>query len=398
MWAYKRILSVVGYGILLVGRAGVAFADADCGRPPVEVARIFGPRHVEQAALKLSLCNDQPNLAALDELSILARPNGSERPTEIRPQSDEYVADGIIRLDRRLLTRLQTIADRFPGHRIAIVSGYRPNARQGSRHRHGEALDLRVEDVNKEDVVAFAQTIPGTGVGYYPNSIFTHVDVRTDSYAWVDKSGPGESPEYGTWPSTGAMVNAEESETVRSAREAMQALREVNGRTAEVAPTTAPTTVIATAATPEGAATVPTNDIDADASGVAMTAAELAEVQKNVRDMIRAEIAVATVPATAPAVIAEAPVAVEPPVAVETPVLVETPVVPEAPATVAASVVNEGDELIAAPVTASAPAVNPALVITPVPAPAPATAITSNEEASKDAIDWSVPWDDGSSF
>jgi hypothetical protein len=189
-WVVFRLAFVAGL------TAFGAPAKADCDRTPVEIARVWGPRNLEQAELVLSLCTDQPNLEALDELSILARPQGTDRPTSINSPSDEFVADRIKRLDPRLLSRLQAIADRWPGHRIHIVSGYRPTARDGSRHRHAQALDIEVQGVPKEELVAFAKTIPGTGVGFYPNSVLTHIDVREQSYAWVDVSAPGEGARY----------------------------------------------------------------------------------------------------------------------------------------------------------------------------------------------------------
>jgi hypothetical protein len=47
------------------------------------------------------------------------------------------------------------------------------------------------------------QELSETGVGYYPNSTFVHVDVRPDAAYWVDRSGPGEPPDYGPWPPAG---------------------------------------------------------------------------------------------------------------------------------------------------------------------------------------------------
>jgi hypothetical protein len=38
-------------------------------------------------------------------------------------------------------------------------------------------------------------TFAETGVGWYPNSTFVHVDVREESVA-VDVSSPGERPRY----------------------------------------------------------------------------------------------------------------------------------------------------------------------------------------------------------
>ncbi len=169
------------------------------------VARIFGARHVEEAVLRLD--DEGSRREALDELSVLARPAHVDRPTgdairsfrEEHPDSP-FVVAGIRRLDPGLLDRLAGLARRFPDRRIDIVSGYRPRSRATSRHHAGRALDVAIEGVAREDVVAFARTLPHTGVGYYPNSDFTHVDVRDESYYWIDRSGPGQRADYGPWP------------------------------------------------------------------------------------------------------------------------------------------------------------------------------------------------------
>ncbi|MCA9582495.1 MAG: DUF882 domain-containing protein [Myxococcales bacterium] len=229
---------------LVTAAAWVAPAGAeDCEVRPVTVIRVLGKRKTDSANLRLMNCAGQPNHEALTELSVLARPHDLDRPTQTRGRG-KYVAKGMLRLDARLLTRLDRIAKQWPGHPIQIVSGYRPKARKGSRHRHGEALDIRVEGVSKEDLVAFLKTIPGTGVGYYPNSVLTHVDVREQSYAWVDRSGPGEAADYGPWPI--ADENAEETRiaAVAEAREAMATLTVPEpqvGAAAEPAPATTTT-------------------------------------------------------------------------------------------------------------------------------------------------------------
>ena len=114
--------------------------------------------------------------------------------------SRAWVAPGILRLHIGLLTRLQALADAFPDREFEIVSAHRPNARPTSRHRSGRALDLRIDGIHRRRVAAFARNLAKTGVGYYPNSTFTHVDVRADATHWVDRSGPGERPDYGVWP------------------------------------------------------------------------------------------------------------------------------------------------------------------------------------------------------
>ena len=54
--------------------------------------------------------------------------------------------------------------------------------------------------MSREALRTFARTIDETGVGYYPNSVFVHVDVRDRRAYWVDRSGPGERADYGRWP------------------------------------------------------------------------------------------------------------------------------------------------------------------------------------------------------
>ena len=176
---------------------------------------------VERHKLSLTRCNGAPNLRALTELSVIARPRDVDRPTNgevqayrARPvargkvgkrgkrkfRDPAFVSERIMRVHRGLLLRLQKVANRYPGRDIEVVSGYRPDARKTSRHHHARALDLRVAGVPRERLVAFLRQLDDTGVGYYPNSVFVHMDVREDKGFWVDRSGPGEAPDYGPWP------------------------------------------------------------------------------------------------------------------------------------------------------------------------------------------------------
>lgn len=129
-----------------------------------------------------------------------------EVPRDPHTHDPMVVFDGDVRLlHPRLLIFLSHIATRFPGRRIEIVSGYRPssNPRAGSRHAHARALDLRVAGVSREALRDFVRTLPHTGVGYYPNSVFVHLDVRDPeegSARWTDYSAHGERPRYGHWP------------------------------------------------------------------------------------------------------------------------------------------------------------------------------------------------------
>lgn len=164
---------------------------------PVEIVRV-GDGSGEHASLILVGCDGVPDAASLVELSLLARPHGEERPSDAvlaaHAADADWVAPRLRRLHSGLLSRLRAIADRFPGQPIEIVSGYRPSARDGSRHRFGRAIDLRVRGVEVATLDAFASTLEETGVGLYPTTDFIHVDVRTRTAHWIDTSGPGEPP------------------------------------------------------------------------------------------------------------------------------------------------------------------------------------------------------------
>jgi len=200
-------------------RAGHRRAPARPARPagpclaaPITIVRVDPYRHErETRSISLTRCNGRPNLDALETLSLLARARGAHRPTrgELRRYARDvqrrradaaYVAPDAMRVDAGLLLRVQAIAARFPGRPIELVSGFRPRERESSRHRHAKALDLRVVGISRERLRDFARTLDRTGVGYYPNSVFVHVDVRDRKGYWVDRSGPGEPADYGTWP------------------------------------------------------------------------------------------------------------------------------------------------------------------------------------------------------
>jgi uncharacterized protein YcbK (DUF882 family) len=100
----------------------------------------------------------------------------------------------------RLVRLLAAVSDHFGGRRIEVISGYRREGgytRRESRHVSAEAIDFRVRGVPNAELRDFCRTFEHVGVGYYPNSLFVHLDVRQDSAYWVDYSRPGEPPRYG---------------------------------------------------------------------------------------------------------------------------------------------------------------------------------------------------------
>jgi len=177
-----------------------------CTKTPVEV--LAGK---ESATFSLAKCDGRVIPAGVDELSILARPGTVARPkgavTATAKTRGADVAPGVRRIDPRLVERLETVVDHFRKEgqkaKVALVSGYRPRS-AGSYHSTGRALDFRLDGVTNEALVAFCKTLPDTGCGYYPNSLFVHMDVRdpgTGHVSWIDVSHPGETPKYvSAWP------------------------------------------------------------------------------------------------------------------------------------------------------------------------------------------------------
>ncbi len=213
---------------------------APCFSPEVHVARRRGEL-LEHRQLALTFCDGLPNPSALDSLSVLARSRDLERPLmpEIRAyrqkpldrgprakrRRPDYLTEHVMRVNAELLPRLQKVAHRFPGKMIEIVSGHRPDARDTSRHHHGRALDIRVDGISREALRDFLRGLEETGVGYYPNSYFVHMDVRDKRGYWVDRSGPGEIADYGTWPPSERDVDHQSAQLVASAMRDLAGLK-----------------------------------------------------------------------------------------------------------------------------------------------------------------------------
>jgi len=105
------------------------------------------------------------------------------------------------RMNPRLMRLLFETGRHWPGQRLEVVSGYRhPTVAKNPRspHMKGLAADFRVVGVKNTDLRDYLRrAFPKTGVGYYPNSSFVHLDVRQGQSAfWIDYSGPGENALY----------------------------------------------------------------------------------------------------------------------------------------------------------------------------------------------------------
>ena len=184
----------------------VSAKSAACSKDPIEMIR--GP---EIEKFELTKCDGTLAPLAVEHLSVLIRPGSAARPVtplaELAKKKGGELAHGVHRIDERLATRIQSLADHFakPGTplKLSVVSGVRPTS-IGSMHATGRAIDFRIEGTKNEDVIAFCKTLTDTGCGFYPNSSFVHLDVRDPGaghVSWIDASGPGETPRYvSTWP------------------------------------------------------------------------------------------------------------------------------------------------------------------------------------------------------
>ena len=110
------------------------------------------------------------------------------------------------KMDPRLPRLLYQTGRHFPGRRIEVISGYRnPKVARNpkSPHKKGLACDFRITGVPNATLRDFLRrSFDHVGVGYYPNSVFVHLDNRKDgpSAFWIDYSGPGQSADYSQHP------------------------------------------------------------------------------------------------------------------------------------------------------------------------------------------------------
>jgi uncharacterized protein YcbK (DUF882 family) len=98
-------------------------------------------------------------------------------------------------LNRRLLALVVKAAAHFKATHISVVSSYRDSKRSGSRHRTGEALDFVLDGVPPGQLAQHLRSYGRVGVGIYthPRTQFVHLDVRDESYHWLDASPPGHT-------------------------------------------------------------------------------------------------------------------------------------------------------------------------------------------------------------
>ncbi len=93
-------------------------------------------------------------------------------------------------LSSRLEQLVLLAAYHFQGAPVVVVSAWRAHA---GKHGRGEAMDFKLKGVQARELAAYLRGLPRAGVGVYthPNTQFVHLDVRGQSYHWIDASPPG---------------------------------------------------------------------------------------------------------------------------------------------------------------------------------------------------------------
>ncbi len=205
----RKVALALVLGVTLAGVSAITATRAapSAGVSSAHVTRFVRPRAPAAAPPR----RVDPAFAALSPLGVL-NVNTRER-AELRlydstgalsspalERLDELLADRrdpleIERapIDRRVLKLLFKAAYHFGATEIEIVSGYRkPGKRREGLHGQGRAIDFRLQGVKAAELASYLRRLPRAGVGVYthPKTQYVHLDVRDQSYHWLDASPP----------------------------------------------------------------------------------------------------------------------------------------------------------------------------------------------------------------
>lgn len=100
-------------------------------------------------------------------------------------------------LNSRVLQLVVKAAYELGAKQIVLVSTYRAKDRRGKGgyHTSGDAIDFRLPGVGARPLASYLRKLPRVGVGVYthPKTQYVHLDVRDQSYHWLDSSPPGRT-------------------------------------------------------------------------------------------------------------------------------------------------------------------------------------------------------------
>jgi uncharacterized protein YcbK (DUF882 family) len=168
---------------------------APSGDPSTQVRSSSKGKRVRPGVVRLVRGNETLQTRVLDHHRRLVENTVPEFTRFLRfPNGETHP------IDPRLVTLVGMVSDHFGGRDLIVVSGFRPySPRQftpHSNHNVGRAMDFTIPGVTNEQLRDFCRTFHNVGVGYYPNSSFVHLDVRTSNAQWTDYAGPGQAPRY----------------------------------------------------------------------------------------------------------------------------------------------------------------------------------------------------------
>jgi uncharacterized protein YcbK (DUF882 family) len=161
----------------------VAASECEKEAAPVLLAEQFAPLHVL-------------NVNTLAEVTVrLYASDGALDPQALADFSRVASGDDGPALDPRLVQLVAKAAYELGATSIDAISGFRPmkNGKAAGRHTTGEALDFRLEGVKTPKLAMHVRAFAHAGVGIYTHRLtqYIHLDVRDESYHWVDGSPPG---------------------------------------------------------------------------------------------------------------------------------------------------------------------------------------------------------------
>jgi uncharacterized protein YcbK (DUF882 family) len=197
------------FRLLALAIVMLSLSHAAIAAPPKSAHATQGPAHVQaKKAKKLS------RYAAVElfqintkETLMLRFQDDRGRPIKgWQKRFDKFMrchlTGAVHKMDPRLAQLLYKTARHFEGHRMEVVSGYRhPKVARNpkSPHKLGLACDFRMAGIANTVLRDYVRkAYEHVGVGYYPNSVFVHLDNRKNgpSAFWIDYSGPGQAAEY----------------------------------------------------------------------------------------------------------------------------------------------------------------------------------------------------------
>jgi uncharacterized protein YcbK (DUF882 family) len=165
------------------------FGDSSCTTPAL--AATARPARIDSWATRLGPVNIK-NVVTRETVSLRLYATTGAVDDTARVDFERIAAkkEDPHALSERLEQLVFKAAYHFHSTRIDIVSGWREHA---GRHTAGEALDFKLDGVYPGRLAAYLRSLGRVGVGIYthPRTQFVHLDVRDQSYHWVDASPPG---------------------------------------------------------------------------------------------------------------------------------------------------------------------------------------------------------------